>query len=250
MASAVRNATPRDRLAFQCRCRQGEVVDRLEWLSERRAVVETAYDLEAPTYDSYDPATPLHRRFVDRLIETCRPGGTLLDAACGTGPYVQSVLDAGRHVVGADQSAGMLDQARSKFPGVRFERIGLQELTFDREFDAAMCVDAMEHVPPEDWPGVLENFVRAVPPGGHVYLSLEQVDPKELDDEFAQMAAAGLPAVRGEVISGDTGGYHHYARRDHVSHWLDEAGLELVDEAEERLDAYGYRHLFLRTPIR
>jgi ubiquinone/menaquinone biosynthesis C-methylase UbiE len=225
-------------------------VDRLEWLAERRSVVEKNYDLEAPTYDSYDPATPMHLRFVSRLIETCRPGGTVLDAACGTGPYVQMVLDAGRHVVGVDQSAGMLDQARSKYPGVRFERIGLQELMFDREFDAAMCVDAMEHVPAEDWPDVLANFVRAVPPGGHVYLSLEHVEPGELDDALGEMTAAGLPAVHGEVIAGDTGGYHHYADRDQVDRWLNEAGLEKIDESEEWLDGYGYRHLFLRAPIR
>jgi hypothetical protein len=35
-----------------------------------------------------------------------------------------------------------------------------------------------------------------------------------------------------------------------VSRWLTEAGLELVDEEEEWLDGYGYRHLFLRTSIR
>jgi ubiquinone/menaquinone biosynthesis C-methylase UbiE len=236
-------------LAFSSKFRQGVLVDRQEWLAERRGVVEENYDIEAAKYDSYDPATPLHRQFVGRLIETCRPGGTLLDAACGTGPYVQMVLDAGRHVVGADQSAGMLAQARSKYPGVRFEQIGLQDLTFDREFDAAMCLDAMEHVPPEDWPRVLENFVRAVPPGGHVYLTLEQIDPSEIDEALAATTAAGLPAVHGEVISADTGGYHHYADRDRVDLWLTEAGLEQIDGAEEWLDGYGYRHLFLRTSI-
>ena len=224
-------------------------MDRHEWLSERRAAVDESYTMEAPTYDSYDPATPVHRRFVARLIETCRPGGTLLDAACGTGPYVQMVLDAGRHVVGADQSAGMLAQARSKHPGIRFEQVGLQELSFEGEFDAAMCVDAMEHVPPEDWPRVLENLARAVQPGAHVYLSLEQVEERELDEALAAATAARLPAVHGEVIAGDTGGYHHYADRDQVSRWLSGAGLELLDETEEQLDAYGYRHVFLRTSI-
>jgi ubiquinone/menaquinone biosynthesis C-methylase UbiE len=224
-------------------------MERYEWLSQRRAAVEENYDLEAPDYDSYDPATELHRRFVARLIETCRPGGTLLDAACGTGPYVQMVLDAGRHVVGVDQSAGMLAQARTKFPHVRFEQVGLQELAFDGEFDAAMCLDAMEHVPPEDWPRVLENLARAVPPGEHVYLTLEQVEQREIDEAFAEATAAGLPVVLGEMIAGDTGGYHHYADRDRVSGWLADAGLQVVDEEDEWLDGYGYRHLFLRTSI-
>jgi ubiquinone/menaquinone biosynthesis C-methylase UbiE len=136
-------------------------VEREEWLSERRAIVEKNYDDEAPAYDSYDPATPMHRQFVARVIETCRPGGTLLDAACGTAPYVGMVLAAGRHYVGVDESAGMLAQARAKFPHVRFEHMGLEELAFDQEFDAAMCLDAMEHVAPEDWPRVLGNFARA-----------------------------------------------------------------------------------------
>lgn len=59
------------------------------------------------TYDDgYDPITIFHRRFVDRLIETTPEGGTLLDAPCGTGPYFDMILAAGRQVVGADQSAG------------------------------------------------------------------------------------------------------------------------------------------------
>jgi ubiquinone/menaquinone biosynthesis C-methylase UbiE len=51
---------------------------------------------------------------VSRLIDTCPEGGTVLDAAWGTGPYVGQVLSAGRQVVGTDQSSGMLAQARSK----------------------------------------------------------------------------------------------------------------------------------------
>ena len=39
-------------------------MDRQRWLAERRAEVERSYTDEAPTYDDYDPATPVHRRFV------------------------------------------------------------------------------------------------------------------------------------------------------------------------------------------
>ena len=224
-------------------------MDRTEWLAERRAAVEHEYTLEAPTYDQgYDPATPEHRRFVQQLIDTCPPAGTVLDAPCGTGPYVGMVLAAGRGVVGADQSAGMLAQAAAKHPGVRFECVGLQELAFEGDFDAAMCVDAMENVPPEDWSRVLGNLKRAVRPGGHVYLTVEEIDRAEIDAAFETAKAAGLPAVYGEVIEGDTAGYHFYADRDRIRGWLADAGLEVVDEADEWLDGYGYRHLLLRTP--
>jgi SAM-dependent methyltransferase len=223
-------------------------MDRTEWLSERRAAVEQTYNLEAPTYDDgYDPATAEHRRFVTRLIDMCPPEGTVLDAPCGTGPYVEMVLAAGRNVVGIDQSAGMLAAASEKHPGVRFERIGLQELPFDGAFDAAMCVDAIENVPPEEWPRVLDNLARAVRPGGHIYLTVEEIDPEEVARAFDEGTNAGWPVVYGEVISGDTAGYHFYADRDRILEWLTEARLEVVDEADEWLDGYGYHHILVRA---
>ena len=56
--------------------------------------------------------TTIHRRFVRRVVRAAPVGGNVLDVACGTGKYFGIVFDAGRKVVGTDQSAGMLDQAR------------------------------------------------------------------------------------------------------------------------------------------
>lgn len=224
-------------------------MDRREWLAERRAAVEQDYTRDASTYDDeYDPVTPVHRRFVARLIDSCPEGRTVLDAACGTGPYLGMVLDAGRQVVGTDQSAGMLARVGMKHPGVRLDQVGLQELAFEEEFNAAMCIDAMEHVPPEDWPRVLANLRRALRPGGHLYLTVEEVDRQELDRAFAEATAAGLPAVYGEDVGEGTGGYHYYPGREQVRRLLDEAGFTPVDEVDERLDGYGYYHLLVRAP--
>ncbi|HEX6845128.1 MAG TPA: methyltransferase domain-containing protein [Actinomycetota bacterium] len=223
-------------------------MDRVTWLRERRASVEADYTRDAPTYDDgYDPVTPVHRRFVDRLIDTTPERGTLLDAPCGTGPYFGIVLAAGRHVVGADQSAGMLARARTKHPQVRLEQVGLQELSYDAEFDAAMCVDAIEHVPPEEWPLVLANLRRAIRPGGHLYLTVEEVDRGRLERAFEEATAAGLPVVFGDRADEGTGGYHHYPDRAQVRRWLDHARLAVVAEGDEWLDGYGYHHLLVRT---
>jgi 2-polyprenyl-3-methyl-5-hydroxy-6-metoxy-1,4-benzoquinol methylase len=222
-------------------------VDRSQWLAARRRAVEQDYTRDAPTYDEgYDPRTPTHRRFVATLIEACPEGGTILDAACGTGPYMDMVLQAGCRVIGIDQSVGMLERARVKHPDARLERIGLQELAMEAECDAAMCVDAMEHVPPEEWPQVLANLRRAVRPGSHLYLTVEQVESAELDR--ATTTAHDAPMVHGEDVGGDTGGYHFYPSREQVAGWLEDAGFAIVDEADEWLDGYGYHHLLLRSP--
>jgi ubiquinone/menaquinone biosynthesis C-methylase UbiE len=224
-------------------------MERSGWLAERRSAVRDDYTRDASTYeDDYDPVTPTHRQFVSRLIESCPEDGIVLDAACGTGPYIAMVLEAGRRVMGTDQSSGMLAQARARHPDVRFLEVGLQELDFDKAFEAAMCIDAMEHVPPDEWPTVLANFRRAIRPEGHLYLTVEEVDRGDLDRAFERATEAGLPVVHGEDVGDETGGYHYYPDPDRVAGWLADAGFKVVDDAHEWLEGYGYLHLFVRSP--
>src|SRR5215207_1087241 len=191
-------------------------MDRAEWLQERRRAVRVQYDEEAPGYDANPYPTTSHTRFVDLLVATCPPDGVVLDAPCGTGPYFARVRAAGPRVVGIDQSAGMLEQARAKGLAHRLENVGLQEMRFDDEFDGSMTIDAMENVSPEDWPVVLANLHRAVRAGGHLYLTVEEVPEAEIDVAFEDGQVKGLPSVRGEVIEGDTAGYHYYPGRARV----------------------------------
>ena len=202
---------------------------------------------ESAQYDDQPYPTTSHSAFVRRLVETCPTGGTVLDAPCGTGQYFEVVSATGRRVVGIDQSAGMLAQARRRGLAERVERIGLQELSFDAEFDGAMTIDAMENVPPEDWPLVLANLHRAIRVGGHLYLTVEEVDDREIDAGFADAMAKGLPAVCGEVIEGDTAGYHYYPGRDRVLGWLDAEGLDVIAAAHDQEEGWGYWHLLVRS---
>jgi SAM-dependent methyltransferase len=225
-------------------------VERLAWLEERRAAVEEDYTRTARTYDADDtPITATHRRFVQRLLDTCPPGGIVLDAPCGTGKYFGLVRDAGRRVVGMDQSTGMLAEAMAKGLAERVDNVGLQELALAAQFDGSMTVDAMENVPPDDWPLVLANLHRAIRPGGHMYLTVEEIDEYEIDAAFAELTGRGLPVVRGEVIEGDVAGYHYYPGRERVGRWFADEGLGIVEEGfnqEDHWEGWGYRHYLVR----
>ena len=203
-------------------------MDRTAWLRERRQTAEERHDaIHAFTYDEQMEIGPTHRRFVADLLERCPPGGTVLDAAAALASTSPWSPEAGAGSSAPTESTGM---RAGPGPGSRpfpLERVGLQELDFAAEFDAVMCVDAMENIPPEDWPRVVANLARAVPPGGDVYLTVEQVDDEELDRELADATARGLPVVRGEE---SRDGYHFYPARQQVDGWLAAAGLVVVAE--------------------
>jgi SAM-dependent methyltransferase len=219
---------------------------RRTWLDERRAAVRADYDADAATYDADPYPATSHRAFVDRLLATCPAGGLVLDAPCGTGRWFEVVRASGRRVVGIDQSTGMLAVARRKGIAERLEHVGLQELAFAAEFDGAMSIDAFENVPPEEWPLVLANLHRSIRPGCHLYLTVEEVDDAEIDVAFAAHRAAGVPAVRGEIVEGDTAGYHYYPGRERVITWLEAEGFVLVAEGYDQEEGWGYRHLLVQ----
>lgn len=223
-------------------------MDRERWIGERRAAVVAEYDAEATTYDQFPYPNEVQRQWVRRLLRTCPAGGLVLDAACGTGQYFSLVAEAGLRVVGTDQSAGMLDQARARGIALETLPVGLQELDFSARFDAAMTIDAMENVAPEDWPVVLANLRRAVRPGGHIYLTVEEQDQADIEAAFAELVRRGAPAVRGEVVDGDVAGYHYYPDREQVLRWTAAEGLDIVDETFDQQEGWGYRHLLLRSP--
>jgi SAM-dependent methyltransferase len=209
--------------------------DRRAFVAERRAASVHRFDtIHSQHYDEHWAAiSPSHAAFVARLAGLVRPGGAVLDAACGTGKYWPALLAAGLSVTGVDQSAGMLAQARGKHPDVPSRVLPLQDLaSLEDSFDGLICVDAMECVAPEDWPVVLAGFSAVLLPDAPAYVTVELPDgplPPPTDPRQ-------LP---GELTEG--GGYHYYPPKDLVRGWLTEAGFVIADEA----DADQYWHLLL-----
>ena len=155
-------------------------MERIKWLREMRRECEEQYDtVWAPLYAEgksgvYSNAT--HQLFIHEFLSVLPSSSRILDAACGAGRYLPYLLEKEHSILGIDQSQGMLASARAKYPGVQFEKVGLQEMSYREVFDGAICMDAMENTPPEDWPLVLGNFHRALKPHGVLYFTAETVE--------------------------------------------------------------------------
>ncbi|HEX6262918.1 MAG TPA: methyltransferase domain-containing protein [Actinomycetota bacterium] len=224
-------------------------VDRATWIVELRRVNEEEEDVLAPTYDErWGEIDETHRAFVERFLSMVPPAGRVLDAACGTGKYLGMVLESGRSVLGVDHAGACLVEAKAKHPGAETERHDLQDLAYREAFDGVMCVDAMEMIPPEDWPDVLRRFRRAIAGRGPLYLTVEIAPPEEVRAGTEEGRRRGLPLADGEVIWEEYG-YHHYPSLDRVRTWLREAGFAIEDEEEQPLEdeGFAYHHVLARA---
>jgi ubiquinone/menaquinone biosynthesis C-methylase UbiE len=221
-------------------------MDRIAWLEEMRRDCEVQYDRSAPLYGEkyglYSNIT--HREFIQEFLSLFPPRSKVLDAACGAGRYLPYLLEKEHSIIAIDQSQGMLTNAKAKFPGVQFEKVGLQEMAYQGIFDGAICMDAMENVCPEDWPLVLTNFHRALKQPGYLYFTaetIENADENEIRQAFEKAQQAGLPVVYGEWP--DEGVYHYHPTNQQVKEWIQQAGFEILKDKDGEI---WYYHILVR----
>jgi cyclopropane fatty-acyl-phospholipid synthase-like methyltransferase len=218
-------------------------MDRTKWLEEKRREAEERYStLWAPFYwekfGLYKNDT--HQQFIQEFIHLLPQNSVVLDAASGAGRYLPFLLEKEFTIVAIDQAEGMLARAKEKFPSVQFEKVGLQEFSYREVFDGAICMDAMEHVSPEDWPVVLSNFQRALKPQGYLYFTVEIIEEAELKAAFARGQHLGWPLVYGELADEEV--YHYYPSIEQVKEWLQQARFVVQQEGEGDL----YHHFIVR----
>jgi ubiquinone/menaquinone biosynthesis C-methylase UbiE len=207
---------------------------------------EEQYDRESPLYDEVGGvySNIAHQQFLQEFLSRIPVNKSILDAPCGTGKYIPFLLEKGHSVVGIDQSQGMLERAKTKFPSVEFDKLGLQEMTYQGLFDGAICMDAMENVPPEDWMLVLGNFHRALKQHGYFYFTVETIenaDKNEIQQAFERAQQAGLPVVYGEYP--DEAVYHYHPNGQQVREWTQQAGFEILKDGDGEI---WYYHILVR----
>jgi ubiquinone/menaquinone biosynthesis C-methylase UbiE len=138
-------------------------------LAAREYDLAEGYDLWSKTYDA-----PLRLFFIEQApmhaLFATLPGGTVLDAACGTGRHSVHLAQAGHQIVGVDRSPAMLAKARAKLPQGDFREGDLTALPVETaSIDAVVCALALVHL--AELTGAMAEFARVLRSGGRVIIS-------------------------------------------------------------------------------
>ena len=137
-----------------------------------RDEVRRGYDKLESTYAAERAEEELETKVLDAFLEELPADARVLDAGCGPGTPRLSALSDRMSAVGLDFSRAQLELARENAPAAALLRGDMSQLPVrEGTVDAITALHSLIHVPLEDHQAVIDEFARALGPGGRVLLS-------------------------------------------------------------------------------
>jgi 2-polyprenyl-6-hydroxyphenyl methylase/3-demethylubiquinone-9 3-methyltransferase len=169
---------------------------------------------------------PLRLDYIDGLAGGIA-GKQVIDVGCGGGILAESMAEMGAEVTGIDMGEAPLSVA--KLHGlesgitVDYRRITAEAMAGQHPgaFDVVTCMEMLEHVP--DPASVIAACARLVRPGGHVFFSTINRNPKSY-----LFAVVGAEYVL-KLLPKGTHDYSKFIRPSELESWARHAGLSVKD---------------------
>lgn len=153
-------------------------------------------------------------------------GCRAVDIGCGGGILAESMAAANARVTGIDMADGPLSVARLHLhesgSDIDYRQSTAEDLAAAEagEYDVVTCLEMLEHVP--DPSQVIKSCAELVKPGGHVFFSTINRNPKSF-----LFAIVGAEYVLKLLPSG-THDYEKFIRPSELEAWARTAGLQLT----------------------
>jgi 2-polyprenyl-6-hydroxyphenyl methylase/3-demethylubiquinone-9 3-methyltransferase len=166
---------------------------------------------------------PLRLDFIDQTAQLA--GKQVLDVGCGGGILSEGMAQRGASVTGIDMGEAPLQVARLHLLEtesdlkIDYKRIPVEELASEQpaSFDVVTCMEMLEHVP--DPASVIEACARLAKPGGHIFFSTLNRNPKSY-----LFAIIGAEYVLNLLPRG-THDFARFIRPSELDTWTRAAGL-------------------------
>ncbi len=191
------------------------------------------WDTQGP-FKTLHEINPLRLDYIDSRAGLT--GKTVIDVGCGGGILSEAMALRGARVTGIDLAESSLAVARMhmlervqkgqtllKGSDPYYRAISAEALADEApaSADIVTCMELLEHVP--DPAALVAACARLVRPGGHVFLSTINRNPKSY--LYAIIGAEYLL----RMLPAGTHDYARFIRPSELAHWLRAAGLDLRD---------------------
>ncbi|MFA7555122.1 MAG: bifunctional 2-polyprenyl-6-hydroxyphenol methylase/3-demethylubiquinol 3-O-methyltransferase UbiG [Spongiibacteraceae bacterium] len=168
---------------------------------------------------------PLRSNFIDQRSPVAQ--ASLLDIGCGGGILCEAMAQRGAKVSGIDMGAAPLAVAKlhqlESGVNVNYRQMTAEDLALQEagQYDIVTCLEMLEHVP--DPSSVIKACATLVKPGGHVYFSTINRNPKSY--LFSIIGAEYLL----KLLPKGTHDYSKFIKPSELAQWIRDAGLQLQD---------------------
>lgn len=191
-------------------------------IAKFEALASRWWDLDSE-FKPLHEINPLRANWID--LHSPVAGRSVLDVGCGGGILCEALAQRGARVTGIDMGEAPLAVAElhklESNVSVDYRQSTAEQLaaTQPEQFDIVTCLEMLEHVP--DPGSVIKACARLVKPGGHLYFSTINRNPKSY-----LFAVIGAEYVL-KLLPKGTHDYGKFIRPAELCGWLRLAGLDL-----------------------
>lgn len=129
------------------------------------------YNTNAELYAEWTRGIDLAHLYQPFLTNIPR-NGKILDVGCGAGRDLKRFVEEGFEAVGIDPSEKLAVMA-SEFSGCKVLVSGVQDISFNQEFDGAWACASLIHLPRLQLPSALDKIFLALRPRGILFMSMQ-----------------------------------------------------------------------------